>query len=187
MMSREDALEFLESTEFGPAGLDETQLMREIFVHEDEKITDLEKRIMEVTRANFTVFGAVALFSNTSFFIGAYGSQITSYVALAVIGFVSLAASIYIVFIHKYIRVQSQKVRILQQGIWRRRPLAWLEAKYAVRNLQAQFRGADRLGWLEFLTHRYTMKTINLIPFVVALFGASYISSSHEFWGRLLG
>jgi hypothetical protein len=184
MMSKEDAAHYLAAKKYGRADLAETQLMREVYVHEDDKITDLEKRVLDITRANFTVFGAVALFSNTSFFKDTYGGPVMSIIGLVVIGLVSLAAAVYIVFIHKYVCVLGRKVSILQRGIWRRRPLEWLEAKHAESDLVTMFQEADRLGAWEFLKYGYTMKTINLIPLVVALFGLAYIAASH-FVGKL--
>ncbi|MCZ7860667.1 hypothetical protein O9X98_04550 [Agrobacterium salinitolerans] len=181
MMPKEDAERYLASTAFSKVDLAETELMRSIYVHENDKITDLEKRVLDVTKANFAVFGAVALFSNTSLLMKAYGNIVTSFVALSVIGLVSLAASVYVVLIHKYIRVHHQKVSFLQRGVWRRRPLEWLEAKYVEADLGEQFHASARLGALEFLKHKYTMKTINLIPFIVALFGIAYISKSSMF------
>ncbi|OWK23961.1 hypothetical protein AJ87_26590 [Rhizobium yanglingense] len=158
MMSREDAERYLSTTEFSKVDLSETELMRAIYVHEDDKITDLEKRILDVTKANFAVFGAVSLVSNTSFFAKSYSLEITSLVAFSLIGLVSLAASVYIVLIHKYIQVHHHKVSFLQRGVWRRRPLEWLEAKYVEADLKQKFHGTGRLLVREFIRHKYTMK-----------------------------
>lgn len=55
MMPKEDAERYLASTAFSKVDLAETELMRAIYVHEDDKITDLEKRVLDVTKANLAV------------------------------------------------------------------------------------------------------------------------------------
>lgn len=169
MITRQEAERTLQTTTYPKAPFEETEIVRASYVFETEKMYALEKTTFDITKANFVVFGAVMLISNTSYFAQVYGPHRSVVVAVALISLVSLAASVLVTLFHKYLLAHRQKVSILRRAVWRRRPLEWLEVKYAAEDLKAQFEDTARLGFWEYVAHRYTLKYVNLIPAIVAL------------------
>ncbi|MCV9963704.1 hypothetical protein OIU34_17555 [Pararhizobium sp. BT-229] len=176
MISRQEAERTLQTTIYPKAPLEETEIVRASYVFETEKMYELEKTTFDITKANFVVFGAVMLVSNTSYFAQVYGPHRSVVVAVALIALVSLAASVLVTLFHKYLLAHRQKVSILRRAVWRRRPLEWLEVKYVAEDLKTQFEKTARLGLWEYVAHRYTLKYVNLIPAIVALLAGAAMS-----------
>lgn len=78
-------------------------------------------------------------------------------------------------------RSLSTKTSILQKGFWRRRPLYWIELKYTVEELITKFENSSNLRNCEYISYRYVMKWVNLIPFfVVLIMGLVFAMHSNE-------
>lgn len=163
------AVEELASTEYPKADLGEAAIFAQLYAYEGDKLFDTERTILDITKANFAVFGAVMLVGSTPFFAEGVTKAWAVIMSTLTICIISLAASALATFYHKYFSVHRQKVSILQRGVWRRRPLHWIQTKYIAEDLKAQFENSASLGIREYVLYNYTLKWINLIPLSVAL------------------
>ncbi|WP_143565697.1 hypothetical protein [Sinorhizobium fredii] len=175
MLTQQEAKEKLRTTEYRNAGLDETALVHATYLHENDKLWGLEKTILDITKANYLVLGAVMLVGNTSFITETYGEVRATVLGVAAILVLSLGASVLVTFYHKYLQFQHKKVSVLQKGLWRRRPLEWIEDKYAAEGLSKELGKANELTILEFVKYNYSMKHVNLLPILFALAAAGLL------------
>ncbi|WP_085026155.1 hypothetical protein [Ensifer aridi] len=167
---QDEAERLLKATQFQEVGLDETEIVQALYVQENDKLFGLEATMLDISKANFAVFGAIMLLTNTPYFANLTPSKATAgLVAAATIMVISFAASYLVTLYHKYLSVHRQKVSILQRGVWRRRPLKWIELKYDAEELPRQYQEAVSVGFIEYLTYGYILQWINLIPFGFAV------------------
>lgn len=169
---QEEAKKLLEESQFPEATLEETEIIQAQYFHENDQLFGLEKTMLDITKGNFAVFGAIMLLSNAPYYFSE--NNVRSKIAAAVVAtvtimIVSVAASFLVTLYHKYLWVHRQKVSILQRGVWQRRPLKWLRLKYTAEGLKGHFEGSASLGFVEYLTYGYILQWINIIPFAVAL------------------
>ncbi|MBB4189289.1 hypothetical protein GGE07_005971 [Sinorhizobium terangae] len=177
--SKEDirgAIEKLAHTEYATADPTDVGIMVQLYTYESNKSFDTERTVLDITKANFAVFGSVMLIGNSSFFAHALRPGWAIAISTVTICIISLAASALSTFYDKYFTVHRQKVSILQRGVWRKRPLDWVESKYVAADLKTKFEDSASLGIIEYIRYNYTLKWINLIPLFVALIvGLAYI------------
>ncbi|RMC64876.1 hypothetical protein [Sinorhizobium meliloti] len=169
MRTQQQAEEKLRETQYPKAELEETALVHATFLHENDKLWGLEKTILDITKANYLVLGAVLLVGNSSFLTETYGEVRAIILGVAAILVLSLGASVMVTFHHKYLEVQHKRVKVLQKALWRRRPLEWVEDKLDAEGLSKEFGKANELTMLEFVKYNYSMKHINLLPILIAL------------------
>lgn len=139
------------------------------YQYELDQIVVYERMIMDVTRWNFSAFGAIAVLTPSLQALGDIPlNEVLVGSVIAVLS-ISIAASIFVLFLHKYIVAQYRLVKAARSALWRRRPFAYVEWKFSQEEGYYLLSQSASMGIWEFLKSGYVVKWINLLPALLSI------------------
>lgn len=148
---------------------DDLKDILEYYKHESAETAGYEKMIYEATKYNFICFGTIFLIGNSWLLGNAINPKPLFYTACLVVAAISIGASAMALYFVKYVNACVAKLYIIEKAMWGRQPFTYIKTCCKEEKIAQKLSASLSIGFFEYLKSPYTMKWINLIPFIASV------------------